>query len=231
MAYSAFLGTTSVTNSGTGAVASTTYDSAGRPSTSTSVDGAITTYSYATTFPFTQTATVTKSDHAQGRWTQSTFDGFGRVLKTITADSNGVQQSEVDTVYAPTSCAPLGMATQTSLPYTPGGSASFITSTFDGAGNLLTKTLPDGSVAKYAYSGNSVTVTDPALNWKTITTDIFGNTTSVVEPDPANPTTATYTTSYAYDWVNHLVSVNMGTRNGSTQPGSRGRGGNCDLRK
>jgi RHS repeat-associated protein len=59
-------------------------------------------------------------------------------------------------------------------------------------------------------------VTDPAGKWKTFTTDALGNMTTVVEPDPANPTTATLTTSYAYDWMNHVTQVTM-TRGATTQ--------------
>jgi YD repeat-containing protein len=47
-------------------------------------------------------------------------------------------------------------------------------------------TLPDGtSHTTYAYSGNTVTVTDPGGRWKMYTSDVFGNVTQVNEPNPA----------------------------------------------
>ena len=47
-------------------------------------------------------------------------------------------------------------------------------------------TLPDGaSHTTYAYSGNTVTVTDPGGRWKKYTMDVFGNVTQVNEPNPA----------------------------------------------
>ena len=60
-------------------------------------------------------------------------------------------------------------------------------------------------VTTYSYSGNQTTVTDPAGNWKQYTTDAQGNLTSVVEPDPANKPGGTLTTSYTYDWMNHVT--------------------------
>ena len=46
---------------------------------------------------------------------------------------------------------------------------------------------------------------------------MFGNTTTVIEPDPANPSTSTYTTTYTFNAVNSLLKVNLGTRNGLIQ--------------
>ena len=78
-------------------------------------------------------------------------------------------------------------------------------------------TQPDGaSTTKYAYSGNQTTVTDPAGKWKTLTTDVQGNLTAVTEPDPSSNTGGTLTTSYTYDWMNHLTGVSM-PRGGITQ--------------
>ena len=57
---------------------------------------------------------------------------------------------------------------------------------------------------------------DPAGKWKTFTTDVLGNLTAVAEPDPSNPPSGTLTTTYAYDWMNHLTTSTM-TR-GSTTP-------------
>ena len=95
-----------------GAVASTTYDAYGRPATSTSVYGAVTAYSYTTTYPFTTTATV------NGRWKQTVLDGLGRTVKVIQGDAGGAN-SEVDTVYGPCGCSPLGKVYQVSQPYNP----------------------------------------------------------------------------------------------------------------
>jgi len=52
----------------------------------------------------------------------------------------------------------------------------------------VTVIAADGSVTRYAYQGNSTTVTDPAGKWKTYTTDAFGNLTVVTEPRPGGGT-------------------------------------------
>ena len=215
-AYNAFLGTTATTDNGNGAVASSTYDTAGRLATSKTPDGSVTTYTYGTTAPFTQTATVTTSDHGQNRATITTFDGFGHAVGVVRNDSAGNLVSQTQTKYTPASCAPFGMATQVSQPYGLNGTPVFTTTTYDGAGQRLTTTLVDGSVTSVSHNGNSTTVTDAALNWKTTTTDVFGNVTSVVEPDPAAPTSNTFSTSYSYDRQNDITSVTM-TRGGATQ--------------
>jgi YD repeat-containing protein len=77
--------------------------------------------------------------------------------------------------------------------------------------------LPDGaSTTTYAYSGNRTTVTDPAGKWKQFTSDVSGNLTATVEPDPANYPSGTLTTSYTYDWMNHVIGVSM-PRGSTTQ--------------
>ncbi len=88
---------------------------------------------------------------------------------------------------------------------------------YDGIGRTLSVTQPDGaSTTHYVYAGNQTTVTDPAGNWKTFTSDVEGNLTSVVEPDPNNAPSGTLTTSYTYDWMNHVSQATM-ARGGTTQ--------------
>ena len=60
----------------------------------------------------------------------------------------------------------------------------------------------------YEYKGNTVKTTDPAGKWKRMTTDEFGNTVQVNEPDPVT-TGQEYTTTYQYDLLNHLVKASL----------------------
>ena len=120
-------------------------------------------------------------------------------------------ESVVDTEYVACACSPLGKLKRTSMPHAPGVSASaWTTYVYDAIGRTLTVTLPDGvSTTTYAYNGNSTTVTDPAGKWKKFTSDVEGNLVTVTEPDPANPASATLTTTYSYDWMKHLIGVSM----------------------
>ena len=126
--------------------------------------------------------------------------------------------SYTNTVYAPCACSPLAKIQQVSQPYASGGSPSAWTVyTYDGLGRTIKTLQPDGvSATIYSYSGNQTTVTDPAGNWKQFTKDVLGNLTTVVEPDPANQPGGTLTTTYTYDWMNHVSGVSM-TRGSATQ--------------
>jgi RHS repeat-associated protein len=141
---------------------------------------------------------------------------LGRTIRVARGDTNSVQ-SCVDTVHAPCACSPLGKIQKVSQPYAPGGTPVWTTYTYDGLGRTLSIQRPDGaSTTAYACSGNQTTVTDPAGSWKIFTKDVLGNLTSVVEPDPSSTSGGTLTTSYVYDWMNHVSQVSM-TRAGTTQ--------------
>jgi len=144
--------------------------------------------------------------------TTTTLDGLGRTIRV--QHGAGV----TDTVYAPCACSPMLKIQKVSAPYQSGGSASAWTVyTYDGIGRTTATTPPDGaSATTYSYSGNMTTVTDPAGKWKTFTSDVLGNLNTVVEPDPLNQPGGILTTSYTYDWMNHLVGVSM-PRGSTTQ--------------
>ena len=75
---------------------------------------------------------------------------------------------------------------ETSQPYKPGDSVYWTIYTYDGLGRTTQVTAADGaSHTSYAYYGSTSVVTDPAGNWKAMTTDVDGNLKSVIEPDPA----------------------------------------------
>lgn len=212
--YSAWMGITQMTGAN-GEQLSMTYDSEGRPNTATSAYGAVTTFSYSASAPFSQTETGPSGT------TITTLDGFGRAVHvqhgaSATPDAT---TSYMDMVYAPCACSPLGKMQQVSQPYPSGGSATAWTSyRYDGLGRTLTIQQPDGvSTTAYSYAGSQSTATDPAGNWKTFTADALGNLTAVVEPDPCIPGN-TFTTSYTYDWMKHVTGVTMTRPNISYSP-------------
>ncbi|MFN8008407.1 MAG: hypothetical protein U0V70_15570 [Terriglobia bacterium] len=81
LAYTSFLGVTTVTQPNN-AQSRVIYDSYGRPSSSISVYGATTTYTYDYLNRAT-TATI------NGRWTKTTTDGLGRTIKVEKGDGAG----------------------------------------------------------------------------------------------------------------------------------------------
>ncbi len=199
-----------------GATLTIGYDSAARPSQTTSPDGATTNYGYnnATIDSYgTWTASATNVSSINGRWTITTLDGLGRTVQTdmgtgTASTANSI--SRVRTIYGACACTPLGKVRQVSRPYNPnnGETPVYTTYTYDPLGRTTSVTLPDGvSTTTYAYSGNTVTVTDPGGRWKKYTSDAFGNVTQVNEPNPSGG--ADYVTSYAYNQFNKLTTVTM----------------------
>ncbi len=183
------------------ATASTTYFAKSWPQQVTSVNGAVTNYSYSSGTPFVITATT------NSHWVQTTVDGFGRPTGVVRGNGS-TTVSTVNTVYGPCACSPLGKMTQVSQPYTPGATPVWTTYTYDGLGRTVKVVSPDGaSSTTYAYAGNTTTITDPAGKWKKQTVDAFGNLTQVNEPNPAGG--ADYVTTYTYDVLNHLKQVSM----------------------
>jgi len=87
-----------------------------------------------------------------------------------------------------------------------GPPANLDTYTYDGLGRPIQVWATDGSITHYSYSGNTVTVTDPAGKSKTFTMNAVGNLTQVQETDPS---LGTVTTTYTYDILNHLIQVSM----------------------
>jgi YD repeat-containing protein len=189
------------------------YDSYGRPSSAISPYGATWTYQY-----YLGATPVWQSTTGPDGYTRTTLDGLGRAIRTVRGPYSNQIQSVTDTVYAPCACSPMGKVQKVSAPYPSGQSAAnWTVYTYDGIGRTLTVKQPDGaSTTTYAYAGNQTTVTDPAGKWKRFTSDVLGNLTTVVEPDPANQPGGTLTTSYTYDWMNHLSGTTM-TRGGTTQ--------------
>ena len=233
LSYSPFLALNSSTAPNS-ALTTLNYDSAGRVALAAIPDGATTSYSYAfgTTVngnisngPYTTTATT--GTH----WTVQILDGLGRPTIAQALYTGGASASEVDTTYAPCACSPGGKMSSVTQPYAPGSTVYKTQYFYDGLGRTLSVVQPDGaSTTTYAYQGNWTTLVDPAGKWKQYESDVFGNTTVVVEPDPlATPlvtappsppsitVAGTMVTTYTYDYANHLIQVLMPrTVSGST---------------
>jgi RHS repeat-associated protein len=207
--WTTFLGLSQETDPN-GSVVTVGYDSAARPKTTTSPDGATTTYTYTNA---TSSAPATVTAAINGRWTITTLDGLGRTIQTDAGTgtpSTSSSVSRVLTVYGPCACTPVGKVVQVSRPFNPSNSETpvYTTYTYDPLGRTTQVTLPDGaSHTTYAYSGNTATVTDPGGRWKKYSMDVFGNVTQVNEPNPAGG--ADYVTQYTYNAFDKLTNVTM----------------------
>ena len=144
------------------------------------------TYTYSTTTGWTTTAT-TANTQGGSHYTTTTLDGLGRTASVQTGTTAAL--SEVDTIYAPCACSPLGKMSWQSQPYAPPNSAPpGTTYSYDALGRTVNVLSPDGaSHTTYTYQGNFTTVTDPAGKWKQYASDTFGNLVSVIEPQSTIP--------------------------------------------
>lgn len=159
----------------------------------------------------------TLDDAVLRSWTRT--DGFGRIVEAWSKDPQG----DVNVL---TRYDALGRPTQLSNPYRPsaGETPVFTTSAHDLAGRVVSVTTPDNAVASSAFSGNRVLETDPAGKqritktnasarleevWEVTTAD--GATESLSFPNHPEVTSG-YRTSYSYDTLDNLTTVNQGNR-------------------
>ncbi|MGI8835346.1 MAG: PA14 domain-containing protein [Pyrinomonadaceae bacterium] len=134
-------------------------------------------------------------------------DGFGRTVESWTRDPQG--DVKVVTTYDG-----LGRAWKASNPYRPSASEVpiYTTSVYDLSGRVTSITTPDNAVVSTSYSGNTVTVTDQTGKSRKSVTDALGRLTQVYE-DPNGVNGASplnYLTSYSYDTLDNLITVNQG---------------------
>ncbi len=135
---------------------------------------------------------------------QVIYDGLGRTLESRQYEG-GTNYIAMQTQYDA-----MGRAFKTSSPFRPWNSESAVWTTagFDALGRVVTITTPDNAVISTAYSGNSVTVTDQAGKQRQSVTDALGRLIQVYE-DPAG---LNYLTTYNYDTLDNLVTVNQGSQ-------------------
>ena len=132
------------------------------------------------------------------------YDGLGRTIET--------RQYEGGTNYIATQTQydALGRAFKSSNPFRPWQSqaAVWTTQAFDALGRVISVTTPDSAVVSSAYSGNAVTVTDPAGRSRKSVSDALGRLIDVYE----DPNGLNYQTTYTYDVLDSLVKVSQGTQ-------------------
>lgn len=150
------------------------YDSMSRPTVTTPPSpGAAITLAYGDNVV---SPTVTESNTGNSLQVVKTMDGLGQLLEVD--NNNGTSLvSKITSAYDGA-----GQQTQVSYPFGPGQSAVNTTFTYDTLGRVMQVTPPSGGSTQSVYSGNSVTVTDPAGKQSRSFTDALGRLVEVDEP-------------------------------------------------
>jgi RHS repeat-associated protein len=161
---------------------------------------------------------------SSGVSTQATtyFDGLGRKVKTMTVTPQCSSQIEVDTTYDS-----MSRINSVSNPYCSTSDPTYGLTSFayDGLSRKVMTTLPDNSISTITYRGDATEITDPpngSTNVQHIQqVDGIGRLTNVCEVtggslgsgNPAscglNVAGSGYLTTYSYDALGNLLSVNQ----------------------
>jgi YD repeat-containing protein len=154
---------------------------------------------------------TTKGD--QAIHTRTLYDGFGREIEK--------DQFENATTYIASikSYDALGRVYQTTNPYRPGdattaGNQYFTTYAYDPLNRVISITGPDNVAPTNSYYGFTTTATDQAGKQRITTTDALGRLIAVTEDPGAGH--LNYQTTYAYDALDDLTSVNQSNALGRT---------------
>jgi RHS repeat-associated protein len=161
-------------------VTSFAYDSMKRIASVTRPDNAVIGNSYTDSPAEPTVQTSIPVDSGLTEYQTTTVTGPGRVVSQERSNSSGSGSitSIVNTAYDD-----LGRVSEVSNPYASGGTPSYTTFSYDSLSRPLTVT-PPGSLGsyRYSYTGNAMTVTDPAAKQRETFTDALGRVTQVYEP-------------------------------------------------
>ena len=143
-------------------------------------------------------------------WAKSWFDGAGRVIRS--GSGQGATPTAYDTVASVYDS--LGRLLKQSNPYAGDSSgngtpAYWTSNSYDPLSRVTQVSLADGQTVQTSYAAPVVTVTDQVGRKRQSQMDGLGRVVSVIEQDPATGSLS-WTTSYGYDTLDNLTSVNQG---------------------
>jgi RHS repeat-associated protein len=168
-----------------GQITSFQYDSMSRPTVTTPPSpGTVTTLVYGDNVV---SPTITESNTANSLQIVHIMDGVGELLE---ADNKNGSTLVGKTTYAYDGA---GQQTQVSNPFGPNETAVNTTLSYDPLGRVTQITPPSGGSTQSVYSGNSVTITDPAGKQSKTFTDALGRLVEVDEPGWGDAVPATGT--------------------------------------
>lgn len=125
-------------------------------------------------------------------------DGFGRT-----------SQSVQENISTETTYDAQGRVYSVTNPHAPTPSSTDGTTiySYDELGRVHTVTSPLGKVTTYQYAGNTETITDPLGHSRSYTQDVFGDLTSVLEPDLTGA--LNWGSVYNYDGLGRLKRIDQ----------------------
>jgi RHS repeat-associated protein len=181
-----------------------------------------TSFGDASTSPTVTSYTTNAGNTAK---TVTTFDGLGHPLRVDNQDGNTIISSTTS------SYDKLWRRIQVSNPFAPGETPiHYTTFAYDGLSRLTRVTPPSAGFTQYAYSGNTVTITDPAGKARKNYTDALGRLSEVDEPGWGDalkgsgavtisgaeqsfcPLDSCFPIQYVYDTGNVKITVNGSTK-------------------
>lgn len=130
------------------------------------------------------------------------YDGLGRTVETRQYEGGG-NYIALRRLYDA-----LGRVYQSSNPFRPwkNETPAWTTTDFDGLSRVTSQTTADGSISSTSFGGNTVTATDQIGKKRKSVSDALGRLTQVYE----DPNGVNWLTSYAYDALGDLITVNQG---------------------
>lgn len=135
---------------------------------------------------------------------QTTSDMLGRVIESRQYENAN------DFITVRKSYNNQNRQSQTSNPFRAGEPVVWTTTVTDAIGRMVSVTTPDNAVVGTSYYANTTTVTDQAGKQRKSVTDGLGRLIQVYEaPNDAN---YNYLTSYTYDSLDNLTTVNQGSQ-------------------
>lgn len=175
--------------------------------------------------------TYQESNSGTGLKATALYDGLGRTWRKASFEGGS------NWIIAETQFDALGRAYRGTNPFRAGSimaalpaDPQWTTSTFDALSRVTKVTSPDTAFVETRYSGNIVTVIDQAKKVRRSVTDGLGRLSRVDEPNrdftgaelaqnPLNPdlllgavSSPTQSTSYSYDTLDNLLTVNQGVQ-------------------
>jgi RHS repeat-associated protein len=202
--YNAYTGQVVTSTDENGRQTSYTHDAYGRPLTITRPDNTVISYSYNDASQISSVSVPISGSSARKQ--QTTADTLGRPITVTLMDAAGNTYATISTIYDN-----FNRVLSSTNPNS-GGTQYYTKKQYDVLGRLTTLTTPDGAVASYAYSTNTVTVTDPAGKSRKTAVDGVGRVTTAFEPDPTNNNLLTQQTSYTYTVLDALAGVSQGVQ-------------------